>query len=1281
MSWIVERLKRWQGLSKLTLSGRLTLVLLAAGLSPLLASQILSVRLYEQRILNNEIDYLESVARRKVDQLERLLTTKSIELDELAKTSALNRNWLTTSVQPMALQASVQELVIRSGFTDLLILDASSRRLLFNTRMQATSGLEPGNALRDDSRLMQVLRGLNTASSVVITPLEHDPAIQRTVAYVGMRLPGPQSLVLVGLIDGSAFEQVLQNPYDSLEHGVRVELVQEQRQDTSLQLVPLSPTDDGNGKSTPFLNVADGRINARERTQGDGGAGVIRQGKLAPMLAAWREIPLSSVSVLASMPLSEAQQYSRDLQETQLRLLLITILLVSAAGLLLGKRLARPIQELHNAVQGFDPENESSLHLVDARGQDEIATLASTLNSMVLRIREHTATLRASSEKLDTYIQTVQTTLLALDFEGRVQLLNRSGCALLGLEATDWPGMDWFQWVQEGDRQRLSQCLELARSGQLPNKAALEYSVCTPTGERRLMRWHLSLLDDAQGHPTALLGSGEDITDRRAQEQALQRARREAEEANAAKSEFLSRMSHELRTPMNAIIGMAHLALRTELDPRQRDYVQKISSAGQNLLGIINDVLDFSKIEAGHLSLERIDFALDSVLADVTNLVADRIFSRGVELLLSVAEDVPNALIGDPLRLSQVLINLLGNAAKFTERGQITVTINVAQRLQDRVELVFAVEDTGIGMSEQQMDGLFAAFTQAEASTTRRYGGTGLGLAICRRLVELMEGSISVRSTPGEGSCFQAQAWFGIGEDAPPPVLPAALNGLRVLIVDDNPLALEVAAGLLSHLPIRTDTAVDAPEALRRLQTAAAAGDAYGLVLLDWQLDEAGDGLELTRQLRTTANLPQPRVVMVTAYGQDLAQLHPDISQVDACLNKPLQASALIDCLVELFGAAGPESHHTSHDQEQALRQNLQGLRVLLVEDNPINQQIAEELLKIVGIDVQVAANGREALDRLDQLSAENPKRPLPVDVVLLDLNMPEMDGWECAQRIRANAQWQELPVLAMTAHAMQQERERCLAVGMQDHISKPIDPQLLYQRLQQWSGRTAAKATPGLLTVQPLPMSATRLQIEGFDTERALERVGGNLELYRRLLTSLVRTQSDAPARLEQALQQGQLIEAERLVHTIKGVAANLGATALADAAACLDLALQQGQCPASLQERFNHQLELSLTRIRPLLEQASTEGETDDADSGPALPRACRSAEQQGLLKQLRRLLQDSDGEALDVVEQHRQELKQLLGQSVYGEVNMALQRFDFLNALEQLNRADSTALEDTN
>lgn len=1295
----VLTIQTWrQRLGALSLSSRLTVLLLGVGLTPMVFSQVVALNAYRERILSHHLDATEQMASGKVEQLQAMLTTKGLELDELA---------LELQRQPALLQGDWALQASRLGFDELLLIDRGSGQVLGAATDSALIGQSLADPLLRDCGLNKVVAEMGPWNHLSVLPLKHDPCTKTTATWMAVPLKtrANQKLLLVGRLEAASFREVISRRYERLNHSAEAHLVIEQRRGHQWQFVPV-PMGQATVASEPlnYQPTLSGGLTFSDRQMGNGGAGYLRTGSGSLKLGAWRQIPQSDVAVLITIPEEEPRLDSQSLTQQLLLLLAATAILVTVAGVELGRRLAGPIQKLHKAIQGFDPADEASLTPVLVSGNDEIASLASTINALAQRIRERTSNLRETKDQLHAYIQTAQITLLALDFDGRITLLNSSGCALIGIAHDCWAGLNWLtDVVDPADQPLLRHWLDEAAASRLPPEGALDYRVRTNQRGIRFMRWRLSLLDGADGQPIALLGSGEDITRLRAQKLKLEQARQEAEEANRAKSEFLSRMSHELRTPMNAIIGLSHLALRTELNAHQRDYVQKISNAGQGLLGIINDILDFSKIEAGKLTLEAVDFQLDAVLSDVATLIADKIFAKGVELLFRVDDDVPTCLNGDPLRLTQVLLNLLSNAAKFTEQGQILLQVSHGEQQLQQVELVFRVQDTGIGMTEAQMGNLFQAFTQAELSTTRRYGGTGLGLSICQRLLELMDGSIAVSSVPGEGSCFTARCRFRLGACATPRALPEALREMRVLVVDDNPVAREVITQLLHPLPLRCESTGSGAEALALVQQANAHQHPYGLVLLDWQLGDEPDGLQVAADIRANPVIQQPRILLITAYGgEDACSLAPP-GLLDGILCKPVRSSELLDHLTALFGAgdsaaAAPTAvAAVASMRGQELAWGLQGLKVLVVEDNPINQQITSELLTIAGVQVSTARNGVEALAWLEQ------QPPPPCDLVLMDLNMPEMDGWECTRRLRADARWQQLPVLAMTAHAMQQERERCLRIGMQDHITKPIDPEHLYERLQHWSGRhrqrpgepAPASAQPAVSPSAPAdeespPQTPGRnpselngaqlgdaalkgselneLDLEGFDLPGALRRVAGNRALYCQLLQSLVHTQADAAQRLEAALQSGNLQEAELIVHALRGVSANLGATALAEAATRLELELNQQRCQHHTRQNFDVQLQLTMARIRTAFAMEPAEGGAP-AQERPAASEL--SLVQQQRLGQLDALLAAFDGEALDFISEHREALIAALGSAGYKRMAAELMRFDFTAARKALQQ----------
>ncbi len=658
-------------------------------------------------------------------------------------------------------------------------------------------------------------------------------------------------------------------------------------------------------------------------------------------------------------------------------------------------------------------------------------------------------------------------------------------------------------------------------------------------------------LDD-DGRPLRLLGVHIDTTDSHEASAELANAKDAAIRANQAKSDFLATMSHEIRTPMNAIIGLAHLMTRTALSAKQQDFLRKIQGASQSLLAIINDILDFSKIEAGKLGIENIEFNLDEVVRSTVSLIAPKLNEKGLELLVERAPEVPADVVGDPLRISQVLMNLLSNAAKFTAEGAVTLIVDGRPLADNGFSLSVSVSDTGIGMTDEQIGKLFRPFTQADASTSRHFGGTGLGLAICRQLLHLMGGDITVTSRAGVGTTFAFEIPLGA---AAQPRLAAedaeALAGKRALVVDDSRVVRRMLGASLTSFGLIVTEAESGEDAERQL----AAPNAFDLLTLDWKLPDR-TGVEMLAALRERGvNAP---ALLVTAYGR--AAVEEDIAAHYVCaaplnahvIEKPVSGRVLRECVLAAFGRGHQDLTRVGREQRSASDILLRDVRVLLVEDNAINQQVATGLLETLGVETTVASSGEEALEILAVRQ---------FDAILMDVQMPGKDGLQTTVAIRTELGITETPIIAMTANAMAGDRERCLESGMNDHIPKPIDPDRLALTLAQWLETTGVTVSR---RVESLPRSSKR--DEGadenrdiFDRTAALSHLGGNEELLMQLLEMFAAEHAEGAHAIEAAFEAGDRRRVCALSHAMKGAAATLGATRVAELTLALETATRE--------------------------------------------------------------------------------------------------------------------------
>jgi PAS domain S-box-containing protein len=780
-----------------------------------------------------------------------------------------------------------------------------------------------------------------------------------------------------------------------------------------------------------------------------------------------------------------------------------------------------------------------------------------------------------------------------------------------------------------------------------------------------------SLLKDDKGKPLGVATIAKDITWIKEAEKELEEhrihledivkertldleaARQVAEDATRAKSDFLANMSHEIRTPLNAIIGFAHLALQTNPDARQYDYIQKIQNGSKALLGVINDILDFSKIEAGKLDMESIEFLLEDVLETVTNLVGIKAQEKGLELIYNIDPHIPHTLIGDPIRLGQILLNLTNNAVKFTKHGEIVLGCALGGEDAAGTLLEFSVQDTGIGLTRSQQDKLFQAFSQADSTTTRKYGGTGLGLFISKSLVEMMNGQIRVESEHGRGTTFRFTVRLKrVGSRTITPHLTlVGKQTKKVLVVDDNANARAVLEKMLKAMSFEVTQAGSAEAGLAELETARKQGAPFDLVFMDW-LMPGMDGLQASEKIKTALEENIPSVIMVSAYDREELVKKADQLGLDGCLIKPVAPSLLSDAIMTALGRKGQPRTFGPPKEQLPDVAGIQGATLLVAEDNEVNQQVAKGILESNGFVVDLADNGVLALEAVQKKA---------YDAVLMDINMPEMDGYTAGREIRVLPGFKHLPIIAMTANAMTGDREKALAAGMNDHVAKPIDVKHLLNVLKKWITPVKKENTPTKTAYNGASPDSLG-PVPGIDIQAGLDRLAGDTNLYKNLLKRFAENQSDTPDKIQQALSNEDLETAHILAHTIKGVSGNVSATFVFESATRLDEAIKNKEIRTALAllPDFSARLSEVIQGIHGLETQAKAPEQSKKAPDLETLNPQFITLE---------RMIDENNPNAIRIVSQIRDQISGDGMESLVDQLTREIDAYDFDDAQKTL------------
>jgi len=872
-----------------------------------------------------------------------------------------------------------------------------------------------------------------------------------------------------------------------------------------------------------------------------------------------------------------------SLQSLFVILVFLTVLLIALA-LYISYRIAKPIEQLASYSNAFRV-GERNIE-IQKSNTNEIAQLQESFERMITTIKANEKELKKANVKATLAIASAKAGTIFFDVQKGYLEWDARSMEIFGVNKHSFHNdfESWAKLLHPNDLASTLEAFEKALKDQ--DNIDLHYRIIRPDGELRYIRVNANIARNNSGVPLFINGLHFDETEYQEAQQQTIAAKNEAQAANKAKSDFLANMSHEIRTPMNSIIGMSYLALQQELDLTVRNYIQKVHRSAEGLLQIINDILDYSKIEARKLEIEATPFEVQELLEDLNNILGLRAQEKGVELMYKIAHDVPTFVIGDAYRIGQVLLNLGNNAIKFTPQGgEVMLCISLHAQKENEVVLRFTINDTGVGIPNEQLGSLFEAFKQQDSSTTRKYGGTGLGLTISKNLVELMEGKIWAESVVGKGSTFRFTVTLEKSHQIQkqPKLSYQALEGKSVLLVDDNATSIEVLSHILSQFKLSIDIASSGDEAIAKIK-AFDSNIPYDFLILDWKMPKL-DGIETTRKIRKDLNIIHtPAIIMITAYDRDEAMLQAKGLNIASFISKPIIESILLDAMLVSMGIeVNQHDDRLRKDIDKSI-QALSGAIILLVEDNDLNQELALDILSNNNIGVELAHNGQEAVKMVQ--SGE-------YDGVLMDCQMPVMDGYEATKIIRQDLKFKDLPILAMTANAMKGDKEAVLAAGMNDHIPKPIDPYHLFSTMAKWI--KPKNPLPIAIAPRASTINGEALPIlDGIDRDKGLRSVMGDVSKYKELLLKFRKRESSFVVNFQAALDADDFDTMKRLAHTLKGLSGSIGAIELYESAHELEKSSEEENIHA-IQKHFET-IDITLRRILKSLGNIQEEKRTQE-------------------------------------------------------------------------------------